>query len=167
MIGLLGMQEVAESDILSGLPDHQKYVAIAMAIAILAIVLELVRRRKLREEYSFLWIGTAGVLMVLALQPGLLNLFCAAIGAKTAIHALLFGCLLFLMLVTLLVSIRLSKLTFRNKSLSQQVSLQRRELEELSEQVRQLRADRSPEDTDGETFPASSPRKGVAKGGAA
>ena len=140
MIGTAVMAAQATAPaMLETLPPGQKAVALILSAVILGVVLELVRRRKLREEYALLWLGTALVLLALALQPRLLNLFMTAIGAKTAPSALFFGALVFLMLVSLLVSIRLSRLTFRNKALSQQAALQRRELEELAQEIDGLR----------------------------
>lgn len=135
---MIAAPQDAPSELLTQLPDHQKYVAIALAVSILIVVVELVRRRKLREEYAFLWMGTGALLLVLAVEPRLLNLFCAAIGAKTAIPALLFGGLIFLMLVSLLLSLRLSRLTIRTKALTQQAALLRRELEELRAELDEL-----------------------------
>ena len=158
------LQQDAPSELLTRLPDHQKWVAIALAVSILVAVVELVRRRKLREEYAFLWIGTGALLLTLALEPRLLNLFCAAIGAKTPIPALLFGALIFLMLVSLLVSLRLSRLTIRTKALTQQLALQRREIEELRSQVadlgREPRAGATPDQQPAQ-FPAAKPQGSV------
>lgn len=125
-------------DKLEELPPDQKVVAVAVAVCMLLVVLELVRRRKLREEYSLLWLGTAVVLMVLALEPRVLTRFQLAIGAKLPTSALFFGALVFLMLVSLLMSIRLSKLTFRNKALGQQAALAQQEIDELRAELRAL-----------------------------
>lgn len=138
---MLALTQEPVQGALRELPPHQKFVAIALAVIILGVVIELVRRRKLREEYSVLWIGTALLLLALALQPRLLNLFQAAIGAHSPIPAFFFGGLMFLMLVSLMVSLRLSRLSFRNKRLSQRVSLQQREMEELMAKVAQLERD--------------------------
>ncbi|HIE69901.1 MAG TPA: DUF2304 family protein, partial [Planctomycetes bacterium] len=55
------------------LHERQQVVAIAGAAAIVLIVFELVRRRKLREEFSWVWILTAIGIVVLALNQGLLT----------------------------------------------------------------------------------------------
>ena len=109
-------------------------VAIVLAVVMLVVVIELVRKRKLREEYAFLWIGTAVVLTVLALWTDVLAWLMVLLDAQTQASTLFFGALMFLMLVALQFSVRLTKLTFRNKALSQQMSLLRRELEELREE---------------------------------
>ena len=114
------------------LPTDQKIVAVTLAIVMIVVVIELVRRHKLREEYSLLWVGTAFVLLVLALWPGLLSWFQNMIGAKLPTSALFFGALVFLMLVALQFSVRLTRLTTRNRALVQKVAL-------LQEQVEKLR----------------------------
>ena len=114
--------------------DRQKIVAVILAAAILIVVIELVRKRKLREEYTVLWVGTALILLALALWGELLTWFQKTIGAAASTSALFFGGLVFLMLVALQLSVRLSKLTFRNKTLSQRVAL-------LEKQIEDLRAD--------------------------
>ena len=106
-------------------------VAILVATAILLGVLELVRKRKLREEYAFLWITTALLLMVLALWTDVLEWIKGILGAETQASTLFFGAILFLMLVALQFSVRLTKLSFRNKVLGQEVSLLKREIEDL------------------------------------
>ncbi|HLQ38933.1 MAG TPA: DUF2304 family protein, partial [Planctomycetota bacterium] len=53
---------------LEPLPARQQLVAIVLAAAVLALVVELVRRRKLREEYSWVWVLTAVLLIALALH---------------------------------------------------------------------------------------------------
>ncbi len=41
------------------------------ALLISAVTIELIRRRKLREEYALLWVAASAVLLVLAVFPGL------------------------------------------------------------------------------------------------
>ncbi|MFO1055030.1 MAG: DUF2304 domain-containing protein [Planctomycetota bacterium] len=135
---------------IDGLPGHQKTVAILLAAAILLVVVELVRRRKLREEYSLIWTATAGLLLLLALEHRLLNVFMRAIGAIEPTSALFFGALLFLMLVALQFSVRLSKLTVRNRALSQRLALLEQELRELRRRT-DARSDAPPTGVDTRT----------------
>ncbi len=115
-------------------PD-QMLIAIIVATAMLLVVIELVRKRKLREEYAFLWIGTAMLLTILALWTNVLDGIRAALGAQTQASTLFFGAILFLMLLALQFSVHLTRLTSRNKALGQEVSLLRRELDDLRDQI--------------------------------
>ena len=57
-----------------------RIVAIVLALGGLVFVLELVRRRRLKEEYSVLWMLTAVTLLVLAAWSDLLVKITDAIG---------------------------------------------------------------------------------------
>lgn len=118
-----------------GLQPRQKVAAIAFSVTLLVVVVELVRRRKLREEYSVLWIVTAIGLLLLAWQYRLLTVFQQLFGIVEPQFALFFGALLFLVLIALQFSVRLSKLTYRNKFLTQRVALLHQEIEELRNRV--------------------------------
>lgn len=137
---MIDVFQTGDAFALDGLPDRQKAVAITIAVVTLLVIVELVRKRKLREEYSLLWIVTALALLVLAWQPRLLNVFKNLVGIVEPQSALLFGALLFLMLTALQFSVRLSKLTYRNKSLSQRVALLEEELTRLRDGARRPRA---------------------------
>lgn len=160
---MLIAQETSESlplQQLQELPHNQKITAVVLAVVMLTVVIELVRKRKLREEYSLLWIGTALVLLALALQPRLLNFFQTMIGAVMGTSALFFGCMVFLMLLSLQFSVRLSRLTFRHKQLGQQLALQQLELEQLHKRLREA--------TDRHAETSTPARDGdIARGGAA
>ena len=115
-------------------PPAQKVVAYVLAITMLALAIELVRRRKLREEYALVWLGTGTALLLLAWQHQWLSWFQGLIGAKSPVSALFFGGFVFLMWLCLLFSVRLSKMSFRQKSLVQKLAI-------LEKQVAELRAD--------------------------
>lgn len=131
MLSTLLQDSATQGTIANGLPGHQKVIALSLAAGILVVVIELVRKRKLREEYSIIWTLTALVLMLLAWQHQLLDLFRRLIGAVEPTSALFFGALVFLMFVALQFSVRLSKLTFRNRMLSQRVALLEKEIQDL------------------------------------
>ena len=51
---------------------RQKTLALIISTSLLILILELVRRRKLREEYSWLWLLTGLAILVLSLRYDLL-----------------------------------------------------------------------------------------------
>ncbi len=57
---------------LTPMHQRQRVVAIVGAMVGALVVFELVRRRKLREEYSWIWIAAAGIVSLLALNQPLL-----------------------------------------------------------------------------------------------
>jgi len=122
------------------LKTPQLVLALVVAFSMLAIVLELVRRQKLREEYAFLWICTALVLITLALSTSILTWLSDLLEAQSLVSILYFGALVFLMLVALQFSVRLTKLTFRGKTVNQRIALLEAEIEELRDLVDDLKA---------------------------
>jgi hypothetical protein len=111
--------------------DRQRMVAIGLAVAVVLVVFELVRRRKLREEYSWVWIAVAAVITLLALQQDLLLTISRWIGSSSSVSTLFFGALLFLLTLVLQFSVRLSRLTHRHKTLGQRLALLEEEVERL------------------------------------
>ncbi|MBN2121335.1 MAG: DUF2304 domain-containing protein [Candidatus Omnitrophica bacterium] len=102
---------------------RQKIFAIFISIAIFAIIIELVRRRKLREEYSWLWIATGVWLFILSVWYDLLMAITRFIGAGLATSTLFFFGIVFLILINLHYSIVISTLTNQIKNLSQEIAL--------------------------------------------
>ena len=60
--------------------DRVQLVAIAVSVVLLAVVLELVRRRKLVEEYSLLWILGSFAILALSIWRGMLDLAARQLG---------------------------------------------------------------------------------------
>ena len=102
---------------------QQKIFALLLSVGILILIVELVRRRRLREEYSWLWILT-GLLMILLIiwYDGLVALT-HFIGAVLPTSTLFLFGLIFLMLISLHYSVKISDLTNQLKDLAQQVAL--------------------------------------------
>jgi len=109
------------------MPLRQKIFAVMVALAILVAIVELVRRRKLKEEYSFLWLLVGALMLVLGVWYGLLTRF---IGAGFTSSTLFFFGIIFLMLMNLHFSIKVSDLSEKVKNLTQEVALLRAEREE-------------------------------------
>jgi len=89
-----------------------------------------VRRRKLKEEYSILWMAVSLSTAVLAVWDELLLGITRAVGAFSANSIIFFFGLLFLMAVALHLTVKVSVLTERNKDLTQALALLRGQVEE-------------------------------------
>ena len=127
------VSQIAQS--LAPMHDRQQIVAIAGAISIALIVFELVRRRKLREEYSWVWIVTAISIVVLALNQSLLLTLTSWIGAANPASTLFFGAIVFLLSLSVQFSIRLSRLTHRQRTVAQRLALLEAELADFRKQA--------------------------------
>ena len=100
-----------------------RLVAIAGSLGVLFVIIELVRRRRLKEEYSVLWIITAVVLLVLALWYDLLLKLTSLIGAVLPSSTLFLFGMIFVMVMLLHFSVRVSLLERRVMTLVQEVAL--------------------------------------------
>ncbi len=109
---------------------HQKIFAVLVSILIMVLVVELVRRRRLREEYSWLWLLTCAMIVLLVIWYDLLVIITHFIGAVAPTTTLFIFGLLFLMLISLHYSIQISKLSHQVKEMGQQLALLRGQLED-------------------------------------
>jgi hypothetical protein len=100
-----------------------RILTIGGAVAILLMVVELVRRRKLKEEYSILWVGISLVTLLVSVWFSLLQNVTDAIGAISPASTLFFFGLLFCLVLLLHFSVRISSLERRLTSLVQEVGL--------------------------------------------
>lgn len=101
----------------------QRVFAVAASVAVFAVIVELVRRRRLREEYAFLWVATSLGMIVLASWYGLIERLTHAIGAVTVTTTLFLFGLLFLLLISVHFSTVISKLTVQVRRLTQELAI--------------------------------------------
>jgi hypothetical protein len=117
-------------------------VIIISSVSTLIFVLELVRRRKLREEYSWLWLLTSVVYLVVTLWSGLGNWITGVIGTNSVPIAFAFIGLQFIAIISIQYSVRLSNLTNQIKDLTQEIAI-------LEGEIRQLQKESEPQSSTG------------------
>ena len=101
-------------------------LAIAVSTALLLVVLELVRRRRLTEEYSFIWIACALALLGLSIWRDVLHAIARWLGVFYPPAVLLLVLILFVFVGLLYFSVTISR--------------QREQIERLIEDVAILEA---------------------------
>ena len=104
-------------------PLRVSVVAALVSLALLVVVLELIRSRRLRERYALLWLLTASVLLVLSLWRGGLDTLAGLVGIHYAPSMLFAVAALFAVVVLLHYSTVLSRLSDQNAILAQRVAL--------------------------------------------
>jgi hypothetical protein len=109
-------------------PIRQAVFFLGLTLLLLAVILELVRRRTLRVEYSWLWIASCLITIVLIVRYDLLIALTRLVGAVVPTSTLFFLCILYLALLSLHYSIRISRMTHQIKNLAQEVAILRLEL---------------------------------------
>lgn len=117
------------------MPYEQRIVVVVTSFLISVTILELVRKRYLREEYSWLWLLAGGLIAVAGVTPwpvlyGLAQLM----GSTNPPAAIFFLGFVAVTLLCLQFSVRLSRMTEQIKNLAQSVSLLEQALDEARAQ---------------------------------
>lgn len=107
-----------------------RVLAAVIGIVVVALILWLVRTRRLREEFTPIWVAGALGLALVSLSFNALRLLTTAIGAWTPSATIFFLGLSFLGVVCLAYAVRLSRLVIDVKNLAQEVALLRAQIEE-------------------------------------
>lgn len=116
--------------------DRSTVFMMGASIIALLVVLELVRRRQLSEQYSLLWLGTALVMLVVGLWRDLLHSLAALVNIHHPPNLLFLLAALFLLFIQLYFSTVITRLTRESKEAAQQIALLRHELSQLrAEQI--------------------------------
>lgn len=106
-----------------------RVLAICISLGFLVAVLNLVRRGRLKEEYTPIWVLVASGILGLSIWFDGLRLITKLVGAWTPSSTLFFFGLLFLLVLCLNYAVRLSGMSSQLKVLTQELSLLRAELE--------------------------------------
>jgi hypothetical protein len=106
-------------------------LAIFGSSVLLAIVFELLRRRRLIERYALIWLGSSLVLLCLAIWKGLLDRVAETMGIATPVNALFMIAFGFVLLLLLHFSLAISRLSNETKVLAQVVARLDSELREV------------------------------------
>jgi hypothetical protein len=114
----------------------QRIVLLVLALSMLALTLELIRRRRLREEYAVLWVCTGIMILVFVVMPNLLFTLSGWLQLDRGV-LMTFVCFLFLAAIVLHYSVVISKHSEREKHLTQELALLRDELEKLRAETRE------------------------------
>jgi hypothetical protein len=104
----------------------------ALSMILLVITFELIRKKRLREEYAILWLFTGGVVLMFSLWPYFfLSQFFARITGIFYLSAVVLIAFFFLLIIVFHFSVVISKLTGENKDLAQRYALLEMEFKEF------------------------------------
>ncbi len=118
------------------MPPRIQIISILICIFLLAYVFELVRRKHLNEEYSMGWLITGVSMLALSVSDGLIKWVSELVGATLFTSTLFFFGLLFLMVICLHFSIRISALTNQVRKLTQSIGILDLEKKALEKQIK-------------------------------
>ena len=101
------------------------------AVGLAFFVLDLVRRRKLSEEYSLLWVACTVTIAALGFSTPLLLWLTRLLGMVGAASTAFAAGLAFVMAMLLFLSVKMSRLGRENLLLARELALLRHELENV------------------------------------
>ncbi len=112
-----------------------RYISIIICFLLVIYVFELVRRKHLNEEYSVGWLVTGSIMLIFSIFDGLLKWVSELVGATLFTSTLFFFGLMFLVVICLHFSIRISALTNQVRRLTQHTAILYHEKSELEENI--------------------------------
>lgn len=119
-------------------------VAVVVSATLLVVVLDLVRRRRLAEEHSFVWIACATAMLVLSLWRDSLHLVARWLGVYYPPAVLLLVLILFVFAASLTVSVVLSRQRAEIERLTEEVALLDAACRDMEKRLKQRETDGQP-----------------------
>ena len=104
-------------------------IAIVVSISLFLFILFLVRKKKIKEEYSLLWLLSSVVFVFFSIWREGLEFFAGLMGIAYPPAALFLILLLAVFLILIEFSVNISRLSEQNKILAQELALLRNELQ--------------------------------------
>lgn len=105
--------------------------SIASAALALAVVIELLRRRLLRERHAIWWLFAGTLALIVGIFPATLDWASSLVGIEVPINLVFFVSIAILFLVCLQSSSELTKLESRTRTLADLIALQDLRIAEL------------------------------------
>ena len=113
------------------MPLQQQIFSLLVSVLVFVFVVDMVRKRRLKEEYSVLWLATSVIMFILVLRYKWLVALTAFIGAGLPTTTLFLCSIIFLILLSVQFCIKISTLTNQVKNLSQENALIKQDIEIL------------------------------------
>ncbi|RXZ51013.1 DUF2304 domain-containing protein [Agromyces fucosus] len=109
--------------------------AVAAALAILLVVVEMLRHRRLRERHALWWLLAGTLALIVGIFPGTLEWAANVIGIEVPINLVFFVSIAILFLVCLQHSSELTKLESKTRRLAEETAMQDLRIRELERRL--------------------------------
>lgn len=103
--------------------------ALALTVIVLVMLFLLMRRRRMREKYAAVWIVLALAVVVLGIFPRLAVWLAALVGVETPVNLVFAVAFVVLLLVCIQLSVEVSGLEEETRTIAEELSLLRFEVE--------------------------------------
>ena len=122
------------------MPGHTRILIAFLGLMLFVFVLDRIRRRRMRIEYSVLWFVLGVGALLLALLPDLFDSLARSLGIDYPPALYFLAAVLVLFFILLHVSAELTRMRAQTKTLIQEVSLLRAKLEGTADDASAERA---------------------------
>jgi len=125
-----------------------RFFAVVLGVAVLLFVVNLVRTKKLKEEFALLWLLTAVVLVLTPLFIDYLDMVAYVLGIEYPPALIFVLAIISLLFILFQFSIRISRFSGQIKVLTQELGLLRVQVEELERAVEDKDESHANDDSD-------------------
>jgi len=116
-------------------PSRIQVLAIIGSILFLAFIIELIRKKKIRDAYGLLWVLFGVVFIVISVWRQGLEILSRLLGIYYTPAAFLLILIMAVILILIQYSLVISRLSENNKTLAQQIGIINLELKELAARI--------------------------------
>jgi hypothetical protein len=111
-----------------------QYIAIVGSLVVLGFILELIRKKKIKEEFSLLWLFSGMVFLIFSFWRRGLEVLAIFLGIGYAPAALFLLLIMAIYIILIHYSVILSELAETSKTLVQEVGLLKFEIQNIRKQ---------------------------------
>ena len=135
------------------IPIEQRIVAIIISLTLLVVIVQLIRKHKLREEYALIWLAAGLGIFFFSIFGGFATMLASLFAVSYTPTLFLVLGLLFALVVLVFQTVALSTHSNRVRDLAQHIALLEWQVRELTK-ARSKRDDAEAEETDDDGQPA-------------
>jgi hypothetical protein len=118
---------------------YQYIFSILISLITLGIVIEMLRRRQLRERHAIWWLVAGIFALIISIFPTLLTAPAKFLGFEVPVNLAFFAALIVLFFVALQTSSELTKVETHNRSLAEELALVQIKLDQIEQELKHLK----------------------------
>src|SRR4029078_2184535 len=105
------------------IPIEQQVIGLLFGLTLLIVTIQLIRKHKLREEYSIIWLGASLAIFILIVVDPLVGMLAQLFGARYAPTLILVFVILFCVVLLLSQTVTISAQANRIRDLAQSIGI--------------------------------------------
>ena len=97
---------------------------------VLAVIINMIKRRQLELKYVLLWMGCDIALMILTCAPDLMNVLARMLGIQSPVNMIFFLGFLFSLMIIFSLTVTISRITAKVRKMAQEIAFLSEQLDE-------------------------------------